>query len=405
MTQVSVITAVRAQSAADMEWLSECISSVQAQRGLVFEHIVVDDGSPIDVADRYEVLRTQRLETPLRFLRTTGVGVAAARNIGVRAAYGDVFVVIDGDDYLTDAYCLKHIYPHVCDYQYAYGEIRTFDANGILNDGYPVSGEFSLGALRSSQNGIGTVGVTAMQTRALWARLGGWDEALPALEDIEYWIRAAEIGACGYYLQSPMLYYRKHPESRTATAIQSGAYRDAWRTIQNKHRQFFGGSMGRCSKCPDGTAVRQGNLFQKDGTMAQVKYVGRRSGAYWLPPSPNGNRYRVSGSGGWINVHEDDVAWVLEVYEGNEPCFQLGGHAGLFPHSAPDGAKPKALPLVTLAIDITTISAKQCLEEIGTTSSVDILSMWLAQERSALKPRKTILSTLEQAIRERGGGA
>src|SRR5437899_1603331 len=82
---VSVIITTRNRS----KYLREAIESVLAVRSQKFdlEVIVVDDGSTDDTP---EVLK----QYPVVHLRTSGIGMANARNTGLRAAKGDFVTLL-----------------------------------------------------------------------------------------------------------------------------------------------------------------------------------------------------------------------------------------------------------------------------------------------------------------------
>src|SRR3954467_686876 len=86
---VSVIITTRNRS----KYLKEAIESVLAVCGRKFdiEIIVVDDGSTDDTP---EVLK----QYSVVYLRTSGIGMANARNTGLRAATGDFVTLLDDDD-------------------------------------------------------------------------------------------------------------------------------------------------------------------------------------------------------------------------------------------------------------------------------------------------------------------
>jgi glycosyltransferase involved in cell wall biosynthesis len=90
MTDVSIIVPTRDRPDA----LARCLAALSAQRDLdALEIIVVDDGS----AEVERLAKVVQRFTAARLLRTTGVGPAAARNVGVAASTGQ-FVCFTDDD-------------------------------------------------------------------------------------------------------------------------------------------------------------------------------------------------------------------------------------------------------------------------------------------------------------------
>ena len=75
-------------------WIAEALDSVAAQTAPPDEVIVVDDGSTDGTADIAESLGAT-------CLRPGRVGVSAARNLGVRAASGELIALLDSDDAWT----------------------------------------------------------------------------------------------------------------------------------------------------------------------------------------------------------------------------------------------------------------------------------------------------------------
>jgi glycosyltransferase involved in cell wall biosynthesis len=74
--------------------LDETLATVDAQRGPEYEVLVVDDGSPHDVA----AVAARHARTAV--LRRPNGGSALARNTGIAAARGSHFVFLDADDHL-----------------------------------------------------------------------------------------------------------------------------------------------------------------------------------------------------------------------------------------------------------------------------------------------------------------
>ena len=77
------------------ELVGETLDSVVAQTYKDFEIILVNDDSP-DTARLEAVLAAYG--DKVHYIRTENRGVSAARNIGIRAARGELIALIDSDD-------------------------------------------------------------------------------------------------------------------------------------------------------------------------------------------------------------------------------------------------------------------------------------------------------------------
>jgi glycosyltransferase involved in cell wall biosynthesis len=75
-------------------WLVEAVESALAQRGCEIELLLVDDGSPVPVAELVEAFDDLRL----RIVRIPHGGLYRARNAGIEAARGSYLRFIDADD-------------------------------------------------------------------------------------------------------------------------------------------------------------------------------------------------------------------------------------------------------------------------------------------------------------------
>jgi glycosyltransferase involved in cell wall biosynthesis len=91
----------------DWRALEYCLRSLLHQKDAPsFEVLVIDDGSSQPVPDS---LRQSKLNFPIQFIRENHGGVATARNVGIRAASGEVFVFTDADCVL-DTDCLHRLW-------------------------------------------------------------------------------------------------------------------------------------------------------------------------------------------------------------------------------------------------------------------------------------------------------
>ena len=85
-------------------YLERAIASVLAQRHVALELVVVDDGSTDGTAELLAAIDDLRV----RVLRTAGVGTAAARNLALDAARGEIVAYLD-DDNLMDPGWLRAV--------------------------------------------------------------------------------------------------------------------------------------------------------------------------------------------------------------------------------------------------------------------------------------------------------
>jgi glycosyltransferase involved in cell wall biosynthesis len=165
--------------------LREAIDSVLAQDFKDFELIVVDDGSTDDtvkILDDYG--------QDLMRIRQTNRGVSAARNHGIAAASGHLIAFLDSDDLWL---------PRKLSTQVAF-----FDANpsAVINqteeiwirNGVRVNPKVRhhkfAGMIFERSLALCLVSPSAvMMTRSLFDEVGLFDEALPACEDYDLWLR------------------------------------------------------------------------------------------------------------------------------------------------------------------------------------------------------------------------
>ena len=91
--------------------LKESLASLARQSLPVdeFEVLVVDDGSPDDTAD---VCATAAATLPLRHIRLEHAGIAAAKNIGLFSAAGEVVFFFDDDDVAHADLLRQHLAAH-----------------------------------------------------------------------------------------------------------------------------------------------------------------------------------------------------------------------------------------------------------------------------------------------------
>jgi glycosyltransferase involved in cell wall biosynthesis len=190
-------------------YLAECLDSILSQTVVPREVIVVDDGSTDG-----SVGIAQSFGEPVRCLRQPHSGVGSARNRGVAAARGDLIAFLDADDLAV---------PHRLEVQLA-----RFSANPALEfcDAYSQnfwSSEIPVDARAIAPRERFTHGevpkaaliITWLVKRALFERLGGFDEGLTMGEDAEWRDRMNRASVAAETVDDVLAMRRLHSDNLT----------------------------------------------------------------------------------------------------------------------------------------------------------------------------------------------
>jgi glycosyltransferase involved in cell wall biosynthesis len=200
--------------------VTQAIESVFAQTLPALEVIVVDDGSNDDTRRRLAMY-----EGRVRYLFQENKGVAAARNLGLREAKGELIAFLDADDVW---------HPRKLELQTAAMSdlamigTRLFDWPGEFPD--PKQG--SIQRVAWDELAVRNYFVTSsvILRRDILARVGTFDTNLHGPEDYDLWLRIAEVAPVGN-LMLPLTGYRTTPGSLSQ---QGGMMRAGLRRILRK---------------------------------------------------------------------------------------------------------------------------------------------------------------------------
>lgn len=168
------------------EMVQEAIQSVLRQTYQDFELIVVDDGSTDGTGEAIRHL------PDVRYLFQNHRGVSAARNRGVKEGRGELIAFLDSDDLwlpqklaVQVAFMADHPEVQICQTEEIWirGGVRVNPRNKHRKP----SGDIFARSLELCLVSPSAV----MMRRSLFERMGGFDEALPACEDYDLWLRVA----------------------------------------------------------------------------------------------------------------------------------------------------------------------------------------------------------------------
>ncbi|PIE68937.1 MAG: glycosyl transferase [Deltaproteobacteria bacterium] len=169
--------------------VGKAIHSVLQQTWKDLELLLVDDGSCDATLTRVKQIQDARL----RIFTQENKGVSAARNLGIAHAKGDYIALLDSDDHWLPpklerqlSFMLQGGF-HISQTQEIW--IRRGKRVNPKQDHSKLAGWFfgpSLARCLISPSCV-------MFTRRLWDNLGPFNEALPACEDYDLWLK---VGLC-----------------------------------------------------------------------------------------------------------------------------------------------------------------------------------------------------------------
>ncbi len=210
--------------------LPETLASVFGQTFADYEVVVVDDGSTDGTADLLG-----RYGDRIRVLQKPNEGrPSTTRNLGVRAARGELIAFLDADDRWQPEKLARQValFDQNPGLGLAYSAATVIDGEGrpIRVARCPSAGRGHAYGLLSTRNFI--VGSSAMARRAAIESVGYYDESLTSAENWDLWIRIAKNWEIDF-VPEPLTDYRVHPGNRSAhVALRE---RNIFRILEKNH--------------------------------------------------------------------------------------------------------------------------------------------------------------------------
>ncbi len=220
MSQAQVTIVIPAYNAGT--YLRETVASVQAQDGVHWQAVIVDDASSDDTLAITQSLAAE--DERITAIAMDHGGVSVARNRGLEEANTPCTLFLDADDVLLPG-ALQRMVNGLDDQCVAvYGEAVVAQSSGEVTGatGAPVFGARPVGHVLESiiqHNFICTPGVLLARTDSV-KKVGGFQPGLRLSEDWVLWCALAAEGPFTYLGPDPLLAYRQVEGGVSATIGQ-----------------------------------------------------------------------------------------------------------------------------------------------------------------------------------------
>lgn len=211
-------------------FLSEAIASVHAQNFSALEVIIVNDGSPDNTSGVAVQLMATYPNLNIRLIEQDNMGLAEARNSGIREARALWILCLDSDDKLAEGFLAASAAaidetPHISALG---GMVREFGARDsewrytlYVKGNLPYSNCFT---------------ASVPFRRSLWEAVGGYDPSNPwGLEDWHFWLKSLVFGWIPRPLAKPHLWYRIHDKTSMFDQLK-----EHWDEVQAIHHTMLG---------------------------------------------------------------------------------------------------------------------------------------------------------------------
>jgi glycosyltransferase involved in cell wall biosynthesis len=246
-------------------YLPQALDGVLAQALVPVDVIVVDDGSADntqDVVSRYHV----------RYIRTDHRGAAAARNTGWQHVEGDTIAFLDADDWwLPDKLRLQvaalAAYPEA---GLVYADALRVTIAGSPIDRWsrhfpPVHGKALEPMLLKNRVQTSTV----LMPRVVLQHTRGFNEEMPAWEDIDLWVRVAMSWPFAYVPEVVACYRMGPGLSSRHGLMASGELATAVRV--RTHLASQGCRLAACERAVSRAYAHMGISCYLDGAMPEAR--------------------------------------------------------------------------------------------------------------------------------------
>ncbi len=189
------------------EYIKESLDSALNQTYQNIEVVVVNDGSTDGTEN---ILKTYLGNPKFKYLKHENLGLAAARNTGIKNSSGEFVALLDSDDIFLPEKIEKQVraLEKNPEFDICYSDLLHFTDNNpreFFHHRYQYfSGDLFSALLRRQFINPLTVFIK----KSVFDKFGFFDEKLRRSEDWDLWLRFARAGVKFYYLNEILAHYR-----------------------------------------------------------------------------------------------------------------------------------------------------------------------------------------------------
>lgn len=195
------------------KYLREAVESVLNQSFSDFEFIIINDGSTDDSS---RILHEyQRADQRIRLIERENKGLIYSLNEGIRESSSELIARMDADDICyPDRFKLQIDFMTQAPETVVLGTlVELIDTDGYLICEFTKKTEHEE-IDQQHMHGVGgaIIHPSVMMRKKALEKVGVYDESCPNAEDIDLWLKLAEVGDISN-LNEVLLLYRQHAES------------------------------------------------------------------------------------------------------------------------------------------------------------------------------------------------
>ena len=177
----------------DSEMITRALSSVQLQDLNGLQVIIVDDNSNLDHKSQLKKLITKFPELKITLIDSHGVGLAAARNTGIKLSQNELLAFLDCDDQWLENKLMLQVRAFEKNIVAVHGWCinTTFDKHEVL---LKPRTRFTRKALFNGSYSVTGSASCMMIRREIALKVDGFNENLQFGEDLDMWARITQFG-------------------------------------------------------------------------------------------------------------------------------------------------------------------------------------------------------------------